>query len=309
MSAYNLRNGGFAFAAAKGLAMDKIDAGYLYELGSTIRSMRGLKVEQNDHNWQAWSLCINVRDAVQTFIEYSIYAPGLRSARTYGQRFVVELNALITRIEEHQPAAPPLTSYESMNVMRAFNAFEPVMIAELQSLPIFFVPPRGAFDNAYLIEAGQTLFPEILGVKVPEAIPDAQQAGKCIAFNLPTAAGFHLHRANEAVLRHYFDAVMGAGKRPRVQTMGTLLGAMKKASCGNPNVIAALDALKEFHRNPLMHPEHTFSDIDEAISLYCAIRAAISYMLEEIADPRVVDGKLRVLIGESTATSPEQEAE
>lgn len=172
------------------------------------------------------------------------------------------------------------TSY--VNVVRALSMFEPIMIAELQAMPIFLVPPRGAFDNAYLIDRGDTLFPTALLEKAPETELDVQQAGRCIAFNLPTAAGFHMHRANEAVLRRYYDWVMGDGQRPKVESMGTLLAALKKADAGDKNIIAALDALKEFHRNPLMHPEHTLADLDEAVNLYCAVRAAIGYMLEEL---------------------------
>jgi hypothetical protein len=156
------------------------------------------------------------------------------------------------------------------------------MIAELQSASIFYVPPRGAFDNTHLINAGEKLFPEALFALVPETLVDVQQGARCLAFNLPTAAGFHFHRANEAVLREYFDTLAGEEKRPNILSMGTLLGQLKKLELGDRNVIAALDNIKEFHRNPLMHPDHTLESVDEAISLYCAIRSAMSYMLEKI---------------------------
>jgi len=265
--------------------MDKIDAGYLYELGHTIRSFRSIEQGNTVHKWQAWASCVSIRKAAHDFTEYSVFSSGLRTCRLYGQRFVADLSALIERMEETDwPNQQDVGPLDLMDTMRSFSAFETVMIAELQSLPIFLVPPRGAFDNNSLIEAGHLLFPKSLLSKVPETELDVQQAGKCIAFNLPTAAGFHLHRANEAVLRRYFDEIMGNKNRPIPATMGTLLGELKKHSAGDPNIIAALDAIKTFHRNPLMHPEHTLKDIDEAISLYSAIRSAIGYMLESLPD-------------------------
>lgn len=266
--------------------MDKIDAGYLYELGHTIRSIRGVGQGAMAHPWQAWGHCVSVRDAANNFTEYSIFSSGLRTCRIYGRRFVADLTALIVRMEDNEwPNQQDVFGpFDLANVMRSFSAFETVMIAELQSLPIFLVPPRGAFDNNSLIEAGHRLFPASLLEKAPETELDVVQAGKCIAFDLPTAGGFHLHRANEAVLRRYFDCVMGAGMRPTLSTMGTLLGEMKKQKAGDANIIAALDAIKTFHRNPLMHPEHTLRDIDEAISLYSAIRSAVGYMLEVLPD-------------------------
>ena len=132
------------------------------------------------------------------------------------------------------------------------------------------------------IGLGERLFPDSLISKAPETEVDIKQGARCIAFDLPTAAGFHFHRANEAVLRRYFDSVSGSVSRPEPATMGALTGILKKQGLGDKCIIAALDNIREFHRNPLMHPEHTLASIDEAISLCCAIRAAMGYMLEHL---------------------------
>ncbi len=263
--------------------MEKIDAGYLYELGPTIRALNNVG-RADEHPWSLYSKCKAARDSIESFIHFSIYSPALRTSRVHGDRLVDAIDQMLDILSKSDFAEDcmPEAKAQFMNVYRALGVFEPVMVAELQSMPIFFVPPRGAFDNAYLIERGDAMFPPSLLEKAPETELDVQQAGRCIAFNLPTAAGFHMHRANEAVLRRYYDGIMGAGQRPRVESMGTLLAAMKKAGAGDKNIIAALDALKEFHRNPLMHPEHTLADLDEAMNLYCAIRASIGYMLDEI---------------------------
>lgn len=262
--------------------MEKIDAGYLYELGATVRTFNN--INRADPAWSVHDKFKRIREAVRTFTEYSVYSIALRTARGHGQVLVSQIDTMIQALIDNDFADDSMEKVEGqyLQTYSTFVKFETVMIAELQALPIFLVPPRGAFDNNYLIERGDTLFPESLLMIAPEAELDVLQAGRCIAFNLPTAAGFHMHRANEAVLRLYFDMVMGAGHRASNATMGSMLAKMKKEKKGDANIIAALDAIRQFHRNPLMHPEHTLSDIDEAISLYSAIRAAMGYMLDKL---------------------------
>ena len=266
--------------------MQKIDAGYLYELGATVRPIRSLGFGDLNFPWLAWSVMVAARDAVRTFTDMSIYAGGLRTSKMYGDRLAEELQNLITRIESNEwnQQTETFQPRDLLPIAQAFASFEPIMIAEMQASSIFYVPPRGAFDNAHLIDSGERLFPESLLAKAPETSDDIKQGARCIAFDLPTAAGFHFHRANEAVLRRYYQSVSGTHPYPEVATMGTLTGEMKKHHFGDKHVIAALDNIKEFHRNPLMHPEHTLANVDEAISLYCAIRAAMGYMLESLPE-------------------------
>lgn len=283
MSKYHLWGAGFGFAPSAGYDMQRIDAGYLYELGAAIRPLRGLGYGEMSKPWQAWQPLVNVRDTVRTFAENSIYSAELRSSPAYAQALLVQVEALIDRIEnfEWPQQTDEFQAGDVVPVARAFASFEPVMIAEIQSRSIFHVPTRGAYDSAYLIDQGEALFPASLIVKVPETLMDVRQGARCIAFDLPTASGFHFHRANEAVLRKYYDGVSSIPRADNA-SMGVLLGAMKTQNVGEKPIIAALDNIKEFHRNPLMHPEHTIADVDEAISLYCALRSAMSYMLDRI---------------------------
>jgi hypothetical protein len=284
MSAFTLWRGGFAASTDGAIPLQKIDAGYLYELGALIRPIRSLGYGDLSRPWAAWASLVSARDAVRSFTDASIYSGSLRSAKMYANKLVEELHRLILRIEsdEWKQQTDEFQPGDILPVAQALASFEPVMIAEMQATSIFYVPPRGAFDNAYLIDAGERLFSDNLLLKAPETERDIKQGARCIAFDLPTAVGFHFHRANEAVLRRYFDSVAGGAPRPENAPMGVLLGEMKKGHFGDKRVIAALDNIKEFHRNPLMHPEHTLENIDEAISLYCAIRAVMEYMLESL---------------------------
>lgn len=64
--------------------------------------------------------------------------------------------------------------------------------------------------------------------------------------------------------------------------MGDYLKKTSDLCVGDAKVIEVLKSLKDLHRNPLMHPEEQIESMEEAISLHCAIRAAIGYMLDRI---------------------------
>jgi len=120
---------------------------------------------------------------------------------------------------------------------------------------------------------------------VPNAVVDLQQATRCIAFELPTAAGFHLHRANESVIGCYWDVVSDGKPRPKEKNMGVYLRQMEKENFGDEKIRSALKDIKNLHRNPLIHPEHSLDNVDDAIDLMGAIRAVVGSMLKEIPAP------------------------
>src|SRR5574340_875955 len=149
-------------------------------------------------------------------------------------------------------------------------------------MSIFLIIKQRGYDTMDLIFRGHLLFPPELSQKVPEAVEDVKQATKCIAFELPTAAGFHLHRANESVLHRYYDAVSKGAARPDGRNIGDYLRAMREKNVGSDMVLSTLDTLKNLHRNPLIHPEHTLDTVDDAIALLGSVHAAVVHMLKEI---------------------------
>jgi hypothetical protein len=141
------------------------------------------------------------------------------------------------------------------------------------------------YNTTDLIDNGVVLFPEEIQIRVPESIADLNQATKCIAFELPTAAGFHLHRANESVLHRYYDAIADGAARPNGRNIGDYLQVMNGKPKADKRILAALRDLKDLHRNPLIHPEDSLESVDEALSLLGSVHAVIVPMLKTIPDP------------------------
>jgi hypothetical protein len=135
----------------------------------------------------------------------------------------------------------------------------PVFGAELAVLPLYGVTRKAGFALPTLIENGAACFPTEIRSKAPEALPDLDQATRCIAFELFTAAGFHLDRANEAVLRRYWDAVTNGATRPASRNMGDYLNELNKLNAGDAKVKAALKDRSERPSPQSSHSSRTNS--------------------------------------------------
>jgi hypothetical protein len=135
----------------------------------------------------------------------------------------------------------------------------PVFGAELAVLPLYGVTRKAGFALPTLIENGAACFPTEIRSKAPEALPDLEQATRCIAFELFTAAGFHLDRANEAVLRRYWDAVTNGATRPASRNMGDYLNELNKLNAGDAKVKAALKDRSERPSPQSSHSSRTNS--------------------------------------------------
>jgi hypothetical protein len=114
-----------------------------------------------------------------------------------------------------------------------------------------------------------------------EAKKDFNQAGRCLAFDLPTAAAFHLTRSIETVLRRYHalacSTSTNAGKRP---DMATCLNQLR-ASGEDPKLLDILDHFRDLHRNTTMHPE-VFLENPEALRLFDVAKSGLNAMADRI---------------------------
>ena len=174
--------------------------------------------------------------------------------------------------------------YRLSALKAAFTTFEVTLKADLSIANLYILTTKGAYDASTLAEFGLQAFPANLLVKVPEAANDAKQAARCIAFDLPTAAAFHLHRANESVVHAYFKAIAPNVSPPVDQPLGAWLTALEKAKAPE-KIVSALRDIVKLHRNPVLHPQHSLDDSEEAIALLGSIHTAIRHMLQAIPHP------------------------
>lgn len=210
----------------------------------------------------------------------SVYTYTLKASVAPGRALLQAIKKLSTEPDKERL----LDFIDLYGLTNALDKFEAVLTAEMNVGAAYLVTKKRGYDTGDLIWRAAVLFPEDLVAKVPECVADIREAGKCIAFEMGTAAGFHIMRATELVLRRYYDAVMAGAARPDNGSMGGYLRLIEDASAGTPEVVAALKQIKDLHRNPLIHPENKLT-LDDAIALLGISQSAIIAMLRKIPGP------------------------
>lgn len=262
--------------------MQRINGAYLYELAEDLRVLSKIKVQDTPRSTNYFD-CLTAKDVLKGFLFASIFSGSFRTSATAATELLKELDYIAPDIHQNVDWEEQIYAWRFNKLQNLFTRFEAVLTAELQGTALYFVANKGGYDTLALTDYGEALFPLDLQSKTPEAVSDVKAGARCIAFELFTAAAFHFHRANEAVLRRYFDEVAGAGKRPKTNNMGDYLKKLRELGLGDPKVIAVLQSIKDLHRNPIMHPEEQITTAEEAISLLSAIRASIGYMTDRIS--------------------------
>lgn len=263
-----------------GGTMIRISLAYPYDIGRVFYRLREVMKEGVPLSSARFALSEAEDHLAELFHPKAIYFQALRGALARANVLYEAIKKLTTDADQSRK----LDFLDVYSVTNAMDNFEPVLKAELHASDSYFVSKKGGYDTLDLIAQAEVLFPPELPDKVPEAVRDIQECGRCIAFELGTAAGFHILRANEAVLLRYWDAVTAGEARPRNRNLGNYIKKLDELGAGEEKVRATLRQIKDLHRNTLIHPEDVLTT-EEAIDLLGIIRSAISAMLKSIPAP------------------------
>jgi hypothetical protein len=166
----------------------------------------------------------------------------------------------------------------------------------------------GAYRTPTLIESADVVFPTNVRDKLqPDAVKDVRDAGRALAFELPTAVGFHICRAVETTLLQYFSEL--DIELPAYRNLGRYIEALESSAEEkgiDPKVLATLDQFRDLHRNPIMHPD-VHLNMEEAQILFALAQSAISGIVLDITKiksvPAVANGGPFAEIVEATFPS------
>ena len=145
--------------------------------------------------------------------------------------------------------------------------------------------PVRAYDREVLVANGEKVFSEEARKELrEEEIYNVKEAGKCLAFQIPTAAAFHMFRCVESLIRRYYEVVVGKLPKPKMRNWGVYIKSLRE--CGaDPKVMSTLEQIKDLHRNPVIHPEERLND-EEALSLLGIMDSAVTLMIADIKKRR-----------------------
>ena len=199
---------------------------------------------------------------------------GLQVTRRAAREFI----SLGKELSETEKDAK-LTAEQASKLSLVVTDLRKTLEAEVEGFEAFLISPK-RIDTKKLLECVEELFSPNVFDEIPEiARYDFEQAGKCIAFELPTSAAFHILRGTESVLRHFYcDQV----KQKRGSMMwGPIIVDLRKRTKTKKHttLINNLENIKNSFRNPTQHPEKIY-DIQEAQDLLSLCIDVINRMIK-----------------------------
>lgn len=164
---------------------------------------------------------------------------------------------------------------EETLLLKSVNEFETILKAHLPTEHTYTIEQLRGFSMPILVDSAEQNFsPTTISRVGDEVKKDIQQAGRCLAFELPTAAGIHMMRAFEKVFRRFYEA--SAGKDSGTTDIYKLIKDLRDHSAVDPKILNILDQIRDLHRNPLAH--EVFLEMDEAVDLFDIAKSAITAM-------------------------------
>ncbi len=166
---------------------------------------------------------------------------------------------------------PRVVTADDANQIRLLaGRLEDTLIAEA-SVQIAYVITEKRLDIKKLVESpGKLLAPNVYRQLPAVSSFDFMTACKAIAFELPTAAAFHLLRCTEGVLRHYYTCNIKVKRlRPERRMWHNMIEQLRQKRTAPPprELLDTLDRIRENFRNPTNHPDKIY-EIEEVQDLF-----------------------------------------
>lgn len=265
--------------ASGGSNVIRISLPYIFTLASNLEPLGALPQRQTPYSELHWRL-VAASNAITELTTGALYASHLRASYNLAQAL---LNCLAAHTGNPNQDRS-LSSFDVYQIRNTYDQYKTALIAELGVVHSYFVVQKGGYDTWSLLMNGEHLFPSDLIAKVPEATFDAREAGKCLAYESATAAGFHMFRLLELVLRRYYVAETQSGAVPKVRNIAVYVNAMRQSGRGDERTLVLLREISDRYRNPLVHPD-TVLTLDDAITIHGMVRAAVAQMLARLTVP------------------------
>lgn len=256
--------------------MIRINIPWIIEVVSAVDALDGLEAEKGIGENLFPLMTAQFRlEAVYS----SVYSDFLLASRQKADELYREIKKHTENFAKNSESV--ITGYEVVAVQNIKHVFKTVFLAELATVPSFIVTAKAGYDINKLIEIGTVIFPGNLSEKVPEALTDAKEAAKALAFELPTSCGFHVFRVIESVLKRYWDEATGGKQRPKLETLGSYAKALEESGNGDVKIVESVKQIAKLHRNPLIHPEVILT-VEESIGLIGIAHSVLAAMLSTL---------------------------
>jgi len=175
-----------------------------------------------------------------------------------------------------------VTADDTKEIGSLARRLEDTLVAEASEKKTYAVTEKRLDIKKLLDNPGGLLAPNVFEQLPAVSYLDFWAACRAIAFELPTAAAFHLLRCTEGVLRHYYICNVKTKRLPQQRRMWSAMveQLQKKRSKPPPReLLDTLDRIRENFRNPTNHPDKIY-DIEEVQDLFGLCVDVINRMVQ-----------------------------
>lgn len=238
------------FLSLKDVSVKKTNLCTFYYLGAAIEDLRKLSVGMTlfdvmraGHRPTQWLLAFQAE---------TLSVPMPNSQKAAGKLLDV-LTGFLTA--QPSDANRVLTQMEMVEIIRWRDEFEEQFERENQNIDVFTVLPKGIYNTRLLIEKPEEKFPaDVRRVFTDQIVYDLKQAGRCLAFEIPTACALHICRATESMILLYYQAVAGKPWAFTQRDWGAYTRELDKLQA-DKRITNRLNEIRQLERNPYTHPE------------------------------------------------------
>jgi len=256
----------------KEIGMQRINTSYFYRLALKLQPLRSLQAGPGKTVLDSYGDLYGASEELRFFLSNEVMPPVTCGGD--GANLLEAIQKMMNHLfADPLPNATPGDSpnfadiqwNELQEILEALQRFEISLQSDFRVRDTFIVSPKAAYSTTLLAERGETLISEAARALVPSMHEDLHDAGRCLAFELPTAAAFHLFRAVEAMVCAYGEFVRQKKFFPAEKNngLGGYANLLKEKKLNvDSRVITTIAQLAQLHRNPTMHPEQHLSNTE-----------------------------------------------
>jgi hypothetical protein len=249
------------------------------QLGSQLQYF--IQVAHIGQEWDELFLFSTLaKECLGAFLEETaVYGEALQDSRASAQGLLDQMNVLFA-LPQHDWKRP-ITQAEYIALSNGKDEFEKNFEREHKNIDVFTVTPKGIYNTRLLMEHPERQFPDKSRAILPaQMVYDLKQAGRCLAFDIPTACAFHVCRGTEALMLAYYGLLArhpwSFKKKDWKIYIEQLIVSHAPAKITN-----RLEEIRLLDRNAYIHPDMNVS-LEEAQVLFGLCAGVNSYMAEEV---------------------------
>lgn len=178
------------------------------------------------------------------------------------------LHTIETELRDIEDPDARLTPAQAKTLSESMTTFHATLQAECAGEMAFFVSEKRYSVEKLLHDCRELIGGEVFDLLPELAQHDVNEAGRCLAFELPTAAAFHMLRATEEVLRGFYRSWVRRNRLNEPWLWKAMVDDLNRKTTKPPKALLDnLDNIRRSFRNPTNHPEKVY-DLDEAQDLF-----------------------------------------